>query len=94
MTTPMQYDVLRECYSDTMAMFSRLKHKYNIPEDSCREDEEKYLAIWLREVKSVELEQIDYKKVLEKLQAISKPWHDFNKKLYEESKGVAKAVNA
>jgi len=86
MATPMQYDVLRECYSDTMAMFSRLTIKYNIPEENYEEDEKKYLATWLKEVRNIELEQIDYDKALSQLQAISKPWSDFCEKLYQERK--------
>ncbi len=86
MATPMQYDVLREHYSDTMAMFSRLTNKYNIPEEDYKKDRDQYSAIWLKDVRYLELEQIDYDKVLLQLQAISKPWSDFCEKLYQERK--------
>ncbi|MEJ2497488.1 MAG: hypothetical protein P8Y43_08460 [Sulfurovaceae bacterium] len=84
MATPMQFDVLREHYSDTMAMFSRLTIKYNIPEEDYKKDRDQYSAIWLKDVRSPKLEEIDYKRVLSELQAISKPWSDFCDKLYQE----------
>lgn len=82
MATPMEYDVLREFYSDTMAMFSRLAHKHNIPKEDYKEDKEEFSAIWLNEVRSLELEQIDYDKILAKLQAISKPWRNIENQFF------------
>ena len=88
MATPMQYDVLNECYSDTMAMFSRLTLKYNVSKDNYQDDEDRYIEVWLREIKEPDLEDIDYDKVFAKLEAISRPWHGLDDKLFKESKGA------
>ncbi len=88
MATPMQYDALKECYNDTIAMFSRLSLKYNIQKNNYQDDENRYNEVWFREIKELDLEDIDYDKVFAKLEAISRPWHDLNDKLFKESKGV------
>lgn len=88
MATPIQYDVLNECYNDTMAMFSRLTLKYNVSKDNYQDDADRYIEVWLKEIKELDLEDIDYDKVFAKLQAISRPWHDLDDKLFKESKGV------
>ncbi|MDD3775736.1 MAG: hypothetical protein PHV08_07265 [Sulfurovaceae bacterium] len=90
MATPIQCDVLSECYSDTMAMFSRLTLKYNVPKDNYQDDKDRYIEVWLKEIHELDFEDIDYDKAFAKLEAISRAWHDLDDKLFEESEGASK----
>jgi len=84
MATPMEYDVLNECYWDAMATFARLTTSYHVPESNYKADQENYNQIWLSKVHGVELSKIDYEGVISELNAIVKPWEDLDEKLFEE----------
>ncbi len=88
MATPMEYDVLREYYWAVMAMLNNLTHTFNIPKEDYRNDKTQLETIWQNEIQGINFDEINYDKVLAKLQAISKPWQDLENHLYEERKNA------
>jgi hypothetical protein len=88
MATPMEYDVLREYYWAVMAMLNNLTHNFNIQKEDYRNDKTQLETIWQNEIQGINFDEINYDKVLAKLQTISKPWQDLNNRLYEERKNA------
>lgn len=88
MATPMEYDVLREYYWAVKAMLNNLTHTFNIPKEDYINDKTQLETIWQNEIQYIEIENIDYKAMLAKLQAIAKPWQDLENHLYEERKNA------
>ena len=81
MATPMEYDVLREIYSSKMSSLSRLEVKYSINTKQFKEDEDRFIQIWINEVQGLDLEEIDYDLAREHLNEASNPWTKIEKEL-------------
>jgi len=74
MTTPMEYDTLREIYSSAMAALTRLEMKSGIDPAQFKEAENNFVQVWLNEVKRKDLKDIDYQAAAQKMKDAAKPW--------------------
>jgi len=85
MATPMEYDTLREIYSSAMASLTRLELHYKVDIEKFKDDENKFVQVWIDEVKRKDLEDIDYRLSTDKMNNASKAWMTLNQKLFDES---------
>ena len=83
MATPMEYDTLREIYSSAMAALTRLETQPGIDATQFKEDENRFVQVWLNEVKRKDLEEIDYPAAAQNLKSTAKIWTDLEEKLYQ-----------
>ncbi len=85
MASPMEYDVLREMYSMAMAALTRLKIKYGVDTEQFNEAENEFVQVWINEVKSLDLEEINYQAAAQKMKDAAKPWTDLEEELWQNS---------
>jgi len=89
MATPMEYDVLREIYSSAMAAFTRLEIKYGIDTKQFEANRNRFVQVWLDEVKRKDLEAIDYQATARHMKKVAKPWMDLEEALWQKSQEIA-----
>jgi len=89
MATPMEYDTLREIYSSAMAALTRLKIKYGVDTEQFNEAENEFVQVWINEVKSLDLEEIDYQTAASHMKEVAKPWTDLEEELWQNSQKEA-----
>ena len=70
----MEYDTLREIYSSLMSALTRVE------EDNVKfkEDEDRLVQIWIKDVKRRNLIDINYKKTAQKMKEAAMPWLDID----------------
>ena len=85
MATPMEYDTLREIYSSAMAALTRLKIKYGVDTEQFNEAENEFVQVWINEVKSLDLEEINYQAAATHMKKVAKPWTDLEEELWQNS---------
>ena len=76
MATPMEYDVLREIYSSARASLSRLRTKYGIDTKQYEDNKNRFVQVWINEVQSLDLEEINYQLAAQNLKSTAKIWTD------------------
>jgi len=88
MATPMEYDVLREMYNTAMAALTQLEIQQDIDAAQFKEAENRFVQVWLNEVKRKDLEAIDYQASAKRLKDAAKPWTDLAEELWKKSQEV------
>ena len=89
MATPMEYDVLREIYSSAMAAFTRLEIKYGIDTKQFEANRNRFVQVWLDEVKRKDLEAIDYQAAAAHMKEAAELWTDLEEDLWQKSQEIA-----